>query len=330
MIKDYPNYYKDFHCIAGDCTETCCAGWEVDLDEDALYYYQEIAPAPFGDVIRSHIKETPEGDYIFPLRDNGRCPFLNEDNLCDIIINLGESRICRTCTEHPRFVVEVADYLQHDLSLSCPEAARLFFQDDLTFAVMREETETPAYLTESYLDDEEFVTCLDCRDHCLAILGDHSLALPERLAEMERYVLGGHTLPHETPEQLLSLLRDVDKLDDRWEHHMQAMRSSLAHYMDEACRKEYLAENASILERNFEKLSMYLAFRYFPDAYYDGSPIYGLRMVLRSMQLLSLLCFARWEETKSPLTNEDFKVACHAYSKEVEHDDVNILAMKGL
>ena len=22
-----PDYYKDFRCIAGDCTDTCCAGW---------------------------------------------------------------------------------------------------------------------------------------------------------------------------------------------------------------------------------------------------------------------------------------------------------------
>ena len=28
-----PAYYKDFKCIAGACTDTCCAGWDVDVDE---------------------------------------------------------------------------------------------------------------------------------------------------------------------------------------------------------------------------------------------------------------------------------------------------------
>ena len=37
-----PSYYKDFHCIASDCTENCCIGWEIDVDEDTLAYYKNI------------------------------------------------------------------------------------------------------------------------------------------------------------------------------------------------------------------------------------------------------------------------------------------------
>ena len=31
-----PSFYKDFKCIAGDCPDSCCQGWEVDADEDSL------------------------------------------------------------------------------------------------------------------------------------------------------------------------------------------------------------------------------------------------------------------------------------------------------
>ena len=37
-----PHYYKDFKCIAGACTDTCCAGWDVDVDAKAYQYYQSV------------------------------------------------------------------------------------------------------------------------------------------------------------------------------------------------------------------------------------------------------------------------------------------------
>ena len=37
-----PSYYKDFRCIASDCTENCCICWEIDVDEDTLAYYKSI------------------------------------------------------------------------------------------------------------------------------------------------------------------------------------------------------------------------------------------------------------------------------------------------
>ena len=26
-----PDYYYDFKCIGGDCTDSCCIGWELDI-----------------------------------------------------------------------------------------------------------------------------------------------------------------------------------------------------------------------------------------------------------------------------------------------------------
>ena len=36
-----PAYYKDFKCIAGACTDTCCAGWDVDVDEASYKHYKK-------------------------------------------------------------------------------------------------------------------------------------------------------------------------------------------------------------------------------------------------------------------------------------------------
>lgn len=79
-----PDYYKDFKCIADKCEDTCCAGWEVDVDDDSYEYYKTVT-GPFGDRIKSvMVPPTEEEEACFTL-NNGRCPFLNDNNLCDSV-----------------------------------------------------------------------------------------------------------------------------------------------------------------------------------------------------------------------------------------------------
>ena len=102
MLNRAADYFHDFHCLAGACPHTCCAGWEVMLDEEtALRYFQ--VPGALGEKLRSVIQADAEGDFCFHLR-GGRCPFLNEENLCEIHLQLGEAATSVTCRSHPRFI----------------------------------------------------------------------------------------------------------------------------------------------------------------------------------------------------------------------------------
>ena len=38
-----PYYYKEFKCIAGACKDSCCVGWEIDIDEDTFSYYRVVS-----------------------------------------------------------------------------------------------------------------------------------------------------------------------------------------------------------------------------------------------------------------------------------------------
>ena len=38
MILTFPTFYRDFKCIANRCTDSCCIGWEIDIDEDNNKY----------------------------------------------------------------------------------------------------------------------------------------------------------------------------------------------------------------------------------------------------------------------------------------------------
>ena len=65
---------------------------------------------------------------------NGRCAFLNDDNLCDLIINLGEKSLCEVCAIHPRFINKLKGYTEIGVGIACEEGARLLltFKDKIT------------------------------------------------------------------------------------------------------------------------------------------------------------------------------------------------------
>jgi lysine-N-methylase len=43
----YPDYYKKFQCVGGECIDTCCAGWQVDVDDNSACMYKAM-PMPIG------------------------------------------------------------------------------------------------------------------------------------------------------------------------------------------------------------------------------------------------------------------------------------------
>ena len=141
MIIEYPSYYEKFRCIGGRCPDTCCAGWEVDVDEASSAYYRSVEGS-FGDTLRAHIREE-DGDCFFPLTKEGRCPFLRKDLLCEMYIQLGEESLCQTCTEYPRYFMDVGNYEQIDMSLSCMELGRIFFTECARIEYIRSENEIP-------------------------------------------------------------------------------------------------------------------------------------------------------------------------------------------
>ena len=86
MLVRIPDYFDQFACLAGACPHSCCIGWEVVLDEDTVRRYQQL-PGALGERLRDAMALDGE-DVCFPL-DGRRCPFLNQENLCDIHCALG-------------------------------------------------------------------------------------------------------------------------------------------------------------------------------------------------------------------------------------------------
>lgn len=139
MKNYYPFYYKNFIYIANKCTDSCCKDWDVVIDDCAKEYYKGV-DLSFGKKLCSVMTTDLDGDTVFTLK-NGRCPFWNKNMLCDIYINLGKEHLCETCKNFPRIVQDYADFADHLLSPSCPEASRLMFKCSRPFDFYSETTD---------------------------------------------------------------------------------------------------------------------------------------------------------------------------------------------
>ena len=123
----YPEYYNVFRCIAGDCPDSCCHEWEVDIDPEAAALYRGLV-GDLGDRLRSILRDTEDG--VCMTIENGRCPMWRQDGLCRIQAELGHDALSHTCRMFPRLRHDYGDFAELGLELSCPEAARLILSGE--------------------------------------------------------------------------------------------------------------------------------------------------------------------------------------------------------
>ena len=121
MRYTIPDYYFEFNCTADQCEDTCCAGWQIGIDEtSAQRYWKE--KEPFRRTFRKNINFH---DSVFRQQPDGSCAFLREDGLCEMVLQMGEEALCRTCHYYPRHIEEFENEREITLSVSCPEVAKI-------------------------------------------------------------------------------------------------------------------------------------------------------------------------------------------------------------
>ena len=149
------DYVNQFHCLAGDCPDTCCKDWQIILDEDALARY----------------RATENGETRFR-EEGGRCVLLRDDGLCPIQAAYGAEALCRTCYTHPRFTEEYGQTAELTLSLSCPEAARLLLTHEAPLRIETQDDGGPVVPNE--LDPELYPALLAARQAFFRLAQDRS------------------------------------------------------------------------------------------------------------------------------------------------------------
>lgn len=343
-----PSFFDQFKCIGSACTDTCCAGWEIEVDETTAQGYLAEKGA-FGDRLRREIGSEP-GEYFFKLKNN-RCPFLNKENLCDIFINLGEDRLCDICREHPRFYNWFGDYTEVGLGLCCEEAERLLFSDSkpLTFV---EEVHTDA---SDLLDDEseECEQMLEERKAIFTILQNRKKNIGARLKRLllqlpyadEMLLLTVPILEWDDPESIpkldynakpstntlkssaLFLIRffgGMESLDETWPSMMKELEQNIDSLIDVDKAAEFLqfmkGENRLY---EYEHIAVYLVYRYYPEILFDGQIEAKILFAAASICLLFLMDLQCFQEN-GVYTQQDRIELVRRFSKEIEYCPENM------
>ena len=174
-----PYYYNDFKCIANKCPDTCCAGWQIVIDDETLEKYSNEK-----DEFSYRLKNSIDwGEGVF-FQNNGRCAMLNDNNLCDLVTAKGEGGLCRTCHMYPRHIEEFEGVREYSLSLSCPVAARIILEDTNKLVFDIEENEDIDPLEEEFEDFDFFMyTQLEqARDVIFEIIQNRDLSVDMRMS----------------------------------------------------------------------------------------------------------------------------------------------------
>ncbi len=123
-----PDFFSQFKCVGSDCIEHCCKGWEIELDKPTVTRYMESENIEIRNIAVDKILTT-QASYAswgkIQLQSNENCSFLDKDRLCKVHKSLGEPALSTTCALYPRIYASYKYEIRSNLTLSCPEAARL-------------------------------------------------------------------------------------------------------------------------------------------------------------------------------------------------------------
>ena len=319
MLNRVPDYYTDFRCLAQDCPHTCCAGWEVVIDEETAEQYQRLTGA-LGEKLRASMKKDVDGDFCFPL-NGGRCPFLDAENLCEIHRQLGEEATSVTCQEHPRFIEEYGSFREITLSASCPAANALLLGSEEPLTFLEFETE------EAEEEGDEWLPyLLVLRDRVMELLTNRRYSIETRLHSILKLAREAQTLLDEewvedlpelaeqwticeTEERLgaelfpqgLSFLQTLEQLEPDWEMLLIAAQT---------------VEEADVPEPLLERIAAYFMFRYLLKTVNDGDVLSRVEWCVVAVLIIRRLAGVC-----------GLSEALRRFSREVEHNEENVDAL---
>lgn len=313
----YPDYYVKFRCDANKCPDTCCAYWEICIDDETCRYYGSVTGV-FGDRLRSDMTYNEDNEPVFRLRDK-RCPFLNKDNLCDIHIELGEEHTCEVCREHPRFTEIYDGFTEKSLSISCPAANRLIFEGLLT----QNTYPAPVYTGEDMLlhgllrTRKLFLDRLSGGQNAVDMLPFFSQSIKSLADELYEYD-DSYEAYYDFDGELLSdfegyLLEKSELLTTEWSRLLTECTGKILPH-------KAFSEFCLLHKDEVNKAFAYLIFRYFLKAVNDEE--IELNNAFITVSLFTCIDI-------SVKTNLSFTEVVRLFSKEIEHDLCNIETIKG-
>lgn len=304
MILTFPTFYRDFKCIADRCTDSCCIGWEIDIDSAAYEKYR-LMPEAFQKNIA-----VCDGVAHFVLTEEERCPFLQKDGLCKIILEHSEDMLCDICREHPRFYEWYGNYKDAGVGLCCEEAVRLTLESEKPLEYETVETQE---ISDDDTPEDICKSVFELRKSLFSIINDRSLTLSERIEKcFSKIGVKDVAAPCSADEFLaecVEIAKEMSPFDEMWEKYILSLEALSFQEVKERINKA-LSEN----QIRYEKSLSYFVFRHFIKACFDGDLLAHFKLAV------IMLIF----EMLIDCVNDDLLFNTRYLSKQVEYSEENI------
>ena len=297
-----PTFYKNFKCIAGDCPDSCCQGWEVDADSDSLEYYKTLDNSlEIKKRIDSVLSKDEFDNTIFTLAPKKRCPFLNDKNLCDMHIAIGGEHTPYTCRTFPRFIYDFGGTREIGISFSCPVASDMMYNTE-SFDF---ETEVNSDLpTLNDIDAEKYFLLYKGRAEAYKIAKDKNKSIRERLNDFLDLgvLLQEKLLPYDEGGDdiaFFDVFKNPELINPEWKEKVE----------------NFSLKQVSDTQSN-ENILMYFLYKYLMQAVYDDDALSKIKMAVLGVLINTYFGEDSW--------------TVHLWSKETEHSQYNMDRYKKL
>lgn len=297
-----PTFYKNFKCIAGDCPDSCCQGWEVDADSDSLEYYKTLDNSlEIKKRIDSVLSKDEFDNTIFTLAPKKRCPFLNDENLCDMHIAIGGEHTPYTCRTFPRFIYDFGATREIGISFSCPVASDMMYNTE-SFDF---ETEVNSDLpTLNDIDAEKYFLLYKGRAEAYKIAKDKNKSIRERLNDLLDLgvLLQEKLFPYDEGGDDIAffyVFKNPELINPEWKEKVE----------------NFSLKQVSDTQSN-ENILMYFLYKYLMQAVYDDDALSKIKMAVLGVLINTYFGEDSW--------------TVHLWSKETEHSQYNMDRYKKL
>lgn len=215
-MKEYVlSYYPIFKCVAEKCKHTCCAGWDLNIDDETLTKYKNHKSA-FSNTLKNGINFRKSR---FKSDKKGRCAFLNNNGLCEIIINLGEEGLCQVCLDHPRFRSFFESVTETGLGFCCERATEIILSSEnkIEPILIRDDNENiePTFIEKSIL---EF------RAKAIFIIQNRTINLNDRIQSL--LILCRANIRRRDFRKILKTFTSFERLDKSWNKRLKTLKKS--------------------------------------------------------------------------------------------------------
>ena len=158
----------------GDCSATCCRGWQINVDEKTYKKYL-LEPGKDGRRLRAGIDK--KDDVVTIKKRKGTCPFFTKEGKCCVQLAKGEDYLPEVCRVFPRYRINYGLFAEEMLFLSCPETVRLFIENIDNIYLITNEKEVDYELWFTNDDTDYLKELIQIQEDILSLFSDEDYTI---------------------------------------------------------------------------------------------------------------------------------------------------------